>query len=370
MRILTTSLFLGLMTALAGCGSVVVQGNPEDGGAGDGPVVTDAPPAVDRPLPIDAPPRVDVPNACTSTADCARGMECLGAEGCAIPWTCQPALGRPCTADYAPFCGCNGSTFYGSSSCPQQPYAHRGPCDEPPPPVDAGPAGCALPDGRVCAVGTVCQTGECTSCFCVAPGMLRCTGGCVDAGPPPRLCRSNVDCSAGSMCTGPEGCGIPWTCQPAPPCTRDLTTYCACDGTTFMASSTCPGRPYLRRGACGILPPPPDAGPGYCTINGVMCRVGVPCRIDECTTCTCSGDTVACGMTPGCAMDGGTEPPPFCPPQDARGVGACAAFFGYAWDGAQCVGVSGCSCAGTECRTLARDPMACEIAHRLCPRPL
>jgi hypothetical protein len=367
MRILTTLLSLPLLLALTGCGSVVIQADPDGGGASDVPQAVDRPSPGDAPLPpADRPLPVDVPRTCTSTADCGPGLECLGGEGCGTPWTCQPALGRPCTADFSPFCGCDGVTFGGSSSCPPRPFLHRGPCG----PIDAGPAGCAMPDGSVCAVGQLCRTGECTTCFCSAPGMLRCTGGCVDAGPPPRVCRGNVDCAAGQMCSGPEGCGIPWTCQPAPPCTRDLTTWCACDGTTFMASSTCPGRPYLRRGACGIIPPPPDAGPGYCTINGVTCRQGVPCRVDECTTCTCSGDSVSCGSTPGCAMDGGVEPPPYCPPQDARGVGACAAFFGYAWDGSQCVGVSGCSCEGTECRTLARDPMACEFAHRLCPRPL
>ena len=376
MRVLTTFVSFTLVAVLSGCGSVVIQADPDGGGATDAPPTTDRPSPGDTPLPpVDRPPVVDVPSTCTTTADCARGLECLGGEGCSIPWTCQPALGRPCTDDLAPFCGCNGMTFYGSSSCPSQPYLYRGSCDGPPPPIDAGPAGCALPNGAVCAVGATCRLGECSICFCAAPGMLRCNGACVDAGPPPRTCRGNVDCPAGAMCAGPEGCGIPWTCQPSQPCTRDLATFCACDGSTFMASSTCPGRPYLRRGQCGIVPPPPDAGPGTCVISGVTCRVGVPCRIDACTTCTCSGDTVGCAVDPGCEMDGGApdggvEPPPLCPAQDARGVGPCAAFFGYAWDGTGCVGVGGCSCAGADCRSLYRDPMACELAHRLCPRPI
>lgn len=33
-------------------------------------------------------------------------------------------------------------------------------------------------------------------------------------------------------------------------CTRDLVTYCACDGTTFQASGSCPGKRYAHRGAC------------------------------------------------------------------------------------------------------------------------
>lgn len=239
----------------------------------------------------------------------------------------------------------------------------------------------------LCSLGLAGLLAGCGSTYLVGPpppedsgpgvdaGLVQDTGVTVDRPTPivdaaQRLCARQQECGRGEECIGPEGCGIPWTCQPAPPCTRDLTTYCACDGTSFMASSTCPGRPYLRRGACGIIPPPPDAGPGYCTISGVMCRIGVPCRIDACTTCTCGGDTVACAIDPGCGMDGGTEPPPICPPQDARAVGACALFLGYAWNGAECVGLSGCSCSGSDCRSLYRDPMACEIAHRLCPRPL
>ena len=57
-------------------------------------------------------------------------------------------------------------------------------------------------------------------------------------------------CPEGQMCTGPEGCGFAWTCQPARPCTRDLVPFCACDGRTFRGSSRCPDRPYRHRGAC------------------------------------------------------------------------------------------------------------------------
>ncbi len=316
MRILNISLALTFVTALAGCGSVVIQTNPEtDGGAADVSPTTDTTPVLDRPV-VDRPVVTDVPRACTRPADCEPGSECLGGEGCAIPWTCQPSLGRPCTDDLAPFCGCDRVTFFSSSSCPTQPYASRGACERPPAPADAGPAGCILPDGSLCAVGNDCPIGECSVCSCAAPGVLRCTGVCFDAGPPLVPCRGNVDCSAGTQCVGPEGCGIPWSCQPATPCTRDLVTYCACDGTTFMASSSCPGRPFAQRGACRMAPTPP------------------------------------------------------CPPQDARGMGTCTAFFGYAWDGSQCVGVGGCSCVGTDCRSLAGSLAQCNLEHRTCPRAL
>ena len=241
----TTWLSAVLALGLAGCGSVVVQAGPDDGGAAsDAPRVDGS--TSDREV-VDVLPPVDVGRTCTTSADCAGGTQCLGGEGCAIPWTCQPALGRPCTADYAPFCGCDGQTFGASSTCPDRPYAHRGPCEMPPPP-DAGPAGCTLADGSFCAVGAMCTLrGGCGGCYCASSGMLLCTGGCVDAGMPPPIA---------------------------------------------------------------------------------------------------------------------------CAPQDARGQGLCDGFFGYAWNGAMCVGLSGCSCVGGDCAALPFDRATCELAHMACPRPL
>lgn len=279
MRLDTTILTLAMAAVVAGCGAVVTQANPAaDGGFADASPTTDDPPAIDRP------PGVE-PTTCTSTADCPGFLECRGDPGCGVPWTCQPRVGRFCAPDFVAYCGCDHQDFYGSSTCPPRPHAWRGSC----------------------------AAGE--------PG--------VDAGPSERVCRANVDCRAGEQCLGAEGCGTPWTCQTVGGCTRDLVPFCGCDGTTFMNSSTCPGRPYARRGPCGIVPPPVDAGP----------------------------------------IDGGDEPPPLCPADDARGVGNCAAFFGYRWDGARCVGVGGCSCAGSGCASLAWSIELCDYNHRTCPRP-
>ncbi len=65
-----------------------------------------------------------------------------------------------------------------------------------------------------------------------------------------RGCTSSADCREDEMCTGPEGCDVAWTCQPVRPCTRDLRTYCGCDGRTFEGSGSCPPRPFARRGPC------------------------------------------------------------------------------------------------------------------------
>lgn len=149
--------------------------------------------------------------ACTSSEGCQRGQMCLGGEGCGEPWTCQPS--RPCTRDLVPFCGCDGQTFRGSSTCPARPYAHRGACaaadqnrpaDSPPPPIS--------------------RRGQ--------------------------RCNSRDDCGEGLTCTGGQGCNAVWTCQPSRPCTMDLAPFCGCDGQNFRGSSSCPARPYSHRGAC------------------------------------------------------------------------------------------------------------------------
>jgi hypothetical protein len=51
---------------------------------------------------------------------------CSGDAGCDAVWTCQPA--RPCTRDLVKYCGCDGKTFQGSSTCPLQKWKARGAC--------------------------------------------------------------------------------------------------------------------------------------------------------------------------------------------------------------------------------------------------
>ena len=57
---------------------------------------------------------------------------------------------------------------------------------------------------------------------------------------------------------------------------------------------------------------------------------------------------------------------PGCIAQDAAGVGACARFFGYAWNGRACVGISGCSCKGVDCKRLSPTAEACQGEHQAC----
>ncbi len=55
-----------------------------------------------------------------------------------------------------------------------------------------------------------------------------------------------------------------------------------------------------------------------------------------------------------------------CRAQDATGVGPCDQFFGYRWDGAMCVAVNGCSCVGPDCGNLIQDLNVCESVHADC----
>jgi hypothetical protein len=44
----------------------------------------------------------------------------------------------------------------------------------------------------------------------------------------------------------------------------------------------------------------------------------------------------------------------------------CDAFFGWAWNGMQCVNVSFCNCNGVDCQDLPLELNDCELAHADC----
>jgi len=64
---------------------------------------------------------------CLTAEVCASGI-CEG-QGCTdtAPGTCMPKL-RRCTRDRKPFCGCDGVTFWGSSTCINRRYRAPGLC--------------------------------------------------------------------------------------------------------------------------------------------------------------------------------------------------------------------------------------------------
>ena len=73
--------------------------------------------------------------------------------------------------------------------------------------------------------------------------------------------------------------------------------------------------------------------------------------------CSCAG--ADCGRLYGgpdlCMRAHAECLPTDCEAMDARGEGLCDAFFGYAWNGVTCVGISGCSCVGTDCGSTYSD---------------
>jgi hypothetical protein len=85
-------------------------------GAGTG---AGAPSSPAKPLPAGA--------SCLAGAECDSGV-CEGAGcGADTPGVCA-AKSRRCTRDRRAFCGCDGKTFFGSSSCPGGRYAKPGSC--------------------------------------------------------------------------------------------------------------------------------------------------------------------------------------------------------------------------------------------------
>lgn len=130
-----------------------------------------------------------------------------------------------------------------------------------------------------------------------------------DAGPPEALsgssCDTDADCGSG-VCEG-FGCGPrQGVCMPADRrCTRDLRAYCGCDGATFRASGSCPGRRYSHRGECGA----PRAAGAACAADD-QCASGIcegqGCGEQETGVCAAAGRMCTADVVPYCGCDGKT----------------------------------------------------------------
>ena len=166
---------LAAALALAAC-TDDVRSLP-DAGAGslDAVASMDAAPRPDASSPADASsPTMDAAattpvdaghDPCTSDRPCNLGA-CTGLS-CDTPWQCVPEPGG-CTEDLAPYCGCDGQTFRGSSTCPPRPFAYRGACEE----VEGG-ENCDHRDVTCRRAEPTCPTGQ------VASVRGTCWGPCV-----------------------------------------------------------------------------------------------------------------------------------------------------------------------------------------------
>lgn len=227
-----------------------------------------------------------------------------------------------------------------------------------------------------CDDGLICCNASCGAC--VAPGESCSSapcgdGGGLDAGPTEGGDGGGEDAGrdagrerrdAGGVACGEGTCGASERCCPGcggvlacvaggGPCPD--AACAACD-----AETPCPEGSYCDHpgDACGgdgeCLPTPmgcPEDCPGVCGCDGE----------EYCNRCLAAAEGVDT------ANDGPCAEPPDCAPMDAHGIGPCAAFFGYAWSGTSCVGVSGCDCAGRDCERTFETPEACAAAYAHCP---
>jgi hypothetical protein len=165
---------------------------------------------------------------CDTSADCPRWQVCFGIQGCGTEWRCERVRG--CSRRTIAYCGCDGETFTASEECPGRAFMRRGACDE-------------------VIASTTPEPTTTTSTPVIATTTTPATTTVV--APPPGSCTSSRECRAGRVCTGPQGCGMVWTCErPAERCNPDTQVFCDCEGETFRASMTCPGQPYAHRGSC------------------------------------------------------------------------------------------------------------------------
>jgi hypothetical protein len=75
-------------------------------------------------------PDADDATACTASSPCDPIYICFGLS-CDDRWECLPHHEpHPCPKDWVPHCGCDGVTFYASSSCADRPYLHIGACGD------------------------------------------------------------------------------------------------------------------------------------------------------------------------------------------------------------------------------------------------
>ncbi|NOY90055.1 MAG: hypothetical protein GXP55_02515 [Deltaproteobacteria bacterium] len=223
--------------------------------------------------------------------------------------------------------------------------------------TDGGSVVCGA---STCSGGQVCCNASCG--ICADPGEGCIAIACTDAGLPDAGSCGATTCGGGEQCcTGctpddafcmstSSGVACPdYACPPPPICgdtacgPSDICCDNPCDGTTFCSSAGA-GCPVFD------CPPPPTCG-------GTECAPGEECCAD------CDGvQSCNAGGCPPIAC----PPPGPCDAQNARGEGLCELFFGYAWDGSACTGISGCSCVGADCDSLYADPSSCASAHTSC----
>jgi hypothetical protein len=124
-----------------------------------------------------------------------------------------------------------------------------------------------------------------------------------------QACNTDADCKDG-ICEG-EGCGdMQGRCAPKTGrmCTRDLRTYCGCDGQTFQSSGSCPGKRFASPGECASASASPDGS--TCT-SGQDCASGIcegeGCGVDQPGKCMAKDRNCTMDLRQYCGCDGKTH---------------------------------------------------------------
>lgn len=73
------------------------------------------------------------PPTCSPSKPCDPGLTCTGTT-CGGPWECvvhfDPLNEHPCSEEMVQFCGCDGTNFTASVTCPDRPWLHVGACED------------------------------------------------------------------------------------------------------------------------------------------------------------------------------------------------------------------------------------------------
>jgi len=286
------------------------------------------------------------PGCCAFDKDCGFGSVCVSGVCEKLPpdggcWSDAQCPGGKCVG--AITCPCGAMCFAASKP---------GVCEYPVPGACYADADCAL--GQVCKITNDCCAPK--GCF---PGMA-CPDVCVACGEcvvPDASCTADSDCPPGMSCETVTEC--PPCYYNDPPCLAPcwLTGTCV-PGSACASEADCNDgdactADFCHNGDCENV-----LKTGCCSADE-QCAPGELCSL-ECPPCDCPpvGDGPCfCPDCIGTCQAAG----PACKKIDPFSFGICAMFLGYGFDGAKCVGVSGCGC-GDSCDALFKSLEECKKA--------